>query len=78
MTYTIISTEPAARGKVYYTVRISDGEDRIFKLDPDLTQEQVDAVVNEELQIEQQVRDDQAAFNQLIADGLVEDPRFVK
>lgn len=76
MTYTIIFTDPAPRGKVYYTVRISDDENRIFKLDPDLTQEQIDAVVNEELQIEQQVRDDQDAFNQLIADGLIEDPRF--
>ena len=76
MTYTIIFTDPAPRGKVYYTVRISDDENRTFKLDPDLTQEQIDAVVNEELQIEQQARDDQAAFNQLIADGLIEDPRF--
>tara|TARA_B100000035_G_C20974548_1_gene542562 strand:- start:352 stop:588 length:237 start_codon:yes stop_codon:yes gene_type:complete len=76
MTYTIIFTDPAPRGKVYYTVRISDDENRTFKLDPDLTQEQIDAVVNEELQIEQQVRDDQDAFNQLIADGLIEDPRF--
>lgn len=76
MTYTIIFTDPAPRGKVYYTVRISDDENRTFKLDPDLTQEQIDAVVNEELQIEQQARDDQDAFNQLIADGLIEDPRF--
>lgn len=76
MTYTIIFTDPAPRGKVYYTVRLSDNENRIFKLDPDLTQEQIDAAVNEELQMEQQARDDQAAFNQLIADGLIEDPRF--
>lgn len=76
MTYTIIFTDPAPRGKVYYTVRISDDENRTFKLDPDLTQEQIDAVVDEELQIEQQARDDQDAFNQLIADGLIEDPRF--
>ena len=64
MTYTIKSTYPAARGKVYYTVRMSDSEDRTFKLDPDLTQEQVDAVVTEELQIEQQIRDDEAEFKQ--------------
>lgn len=76
MTYTIISTRPAARGKVYYTVRMSDNEDRIFKLDPDLTQEQVDAVVTEELQIEQQIRDEEAAFKQLIAEGLIEDPNI--
>ena len=68
MTYTITSTYPAARGKVYYTVRMSDSEDRTFKLDPDLTQEQVDAVVTEELQIEQQIRDDEDEFKQLIAD----------
>lgn len=76
MTYTIIFTDPAPRGKVYYTVRISDDENRTFKLDPDLTQEQIDAAVNEELQLEQQARGDQDAFNQLIADGLIEDPRF--
>ena len=76
MTYTIIFTDPAPRGKVYYTVRISDDENRTFKLDPDLTQEQIDALVDEELQMEQQARDDQDAFNQLIADGLIEDPRF--
>ena len=76
MTYTIISTRPAARGKVYYKVRMSDNEDRIFKLDPDLTQEQVDAVVNEELQIEQQIRDEEDAFKQLIAEGLIEDPNI--
>ena len=76
MTYTITSTYPAARGKVYYTVRMSDSEDRTFKLDPDLTQEQVDAVVTEELQIEQQIRDDEAEFKQLIADGIIEDPNI--
>ena len=76
MTYTIISTYPAARGKVYYTVRMSDSEDRTFKLDPDLTQEQVDAVVTEELQIEQRIRDDEAEFKQLIADGIIEDPNI--
>ena len=76
MTYTIKSTYPAARGKVYYTVRMSDSEDRTFKLDPDLTQEQVDAVVTEELQIEQQIRDDEAEFKQLIADGIIEDPNI--
>ena len=74
MTYTIKSTYPAARGKVYYTLRMSDSEDRTFKLDPDLTQEQVDAVVTEELQIEQQIRDDEAEFKKLIADGIIEDP----
>ena len=76
MTYTIKSTYPAARGKVYYTVRMSDSEDRTFKLDPDLTQEQVDAVVTEELQIEQRIRDDEAEFKQLIADGIIEDPNI--
>lgn len=76
MTYTITSTYPAARGKVYYTVRMSDSEDRIFKFDPDLTQEQVDALVTEELQIEQQIRDNESAFKQLIADGLIEDPNI--
>ena len=76
MTYTIKSTYPAARGKVYYTVRMSDSEDRTFKLDPDLTQEQVDAIVTEELQIEQQIRDNESAFKQLIADGLIEDPNI--
>jgi len=76
MTYTIISTSPAAREKVYYTVKISDTENRTFKLDPDLTQEQIDAVVIETLQSEEQVEKDRAAFNQLIADGLIEDPRF--
>lgn len=74
MTYTIISTHPAARGKVYYTVRMSDSEDRTFKLDPDLTQEQVDTLVGEELQIEQQNRDAEDEIAQLIADGLIEDP----
>lgn len=76
MTYTITSTYPAARGKVYYTVRMSDSEDRTFKLDPDLTQEQVDAVVTEELQIEQQIRDDEDEFKQLIAEGIIEDPNI--
>lgn len=76
MTYTIISTRPAAREKVYYTVRMSDTEDRIFKLDPDLTQEQVDVIVSEELQIEQQIRDEEDAFKQLIAEGLIEDPNI--
>ena len=55
---------------------MSDSEDRTFKLDPDLTQEQVDAVVTEELQIEQQIRDDEAEFKQLIADGIIEDPNI--
>ena len=74
MTYTIKSTYPAARGKVYYTVRMSDSEDRTFKLDPDLTQEQVDAIVTEELQIEQQNRDTEDEIAQLIADGIIPDP----
>ena len=74
MTYTIISTYPAARGKVYYTVRMSDSEDRIFKLDSDLTQEQVDVIVGEELQLEQQNRDAEDEITQLITDGLIEDP----
>ena len=74
MTYTIIFTDPAPRGKVYYTVRISDDENKTFKLDPDLTQEQIDAVVDEELQIEQQARDDDAELKRLIAEGVIEDP----
>ena len=53
MTYTIISTDPAARGKTYYTVRISDTDTKRYKLDPDLTQEQVDDYVVQELEIEQ-------------------------
>ena len=76
MTYTIISTYPAAREKVYYTVRMSDSEDRTFKLDPDLTQEQIDDIVTEELQIEQQIRDDEAEFKKLITDGIIEDPNI--
>ena len=74
MTYTIISTNPAARGKTYYTVRISDTDTRQYKLDPDLTQEQVDDYVVQELQIEQKARDDDAELNRLIAEGVIEDP----
>ena len=74
MTYTIISTDPAARGKTYYTVRISDTDIKQYKLDPNLTQEQVDVYVAQELEIEQQARDDRAEFNRLIAEGIIEDP----
>ena len=74
MTYTIISTDPAARGKTYYTVRISDTDTKRYKLDPDLTQEQVDDYVVQELEIEQKARDDDAELKRLIAEGVIEDP----
>ena len=74
MTYTIISTDPAARGKTYYTVRISDTDIRQYKLDPNLTQEQVGVYVTQELEIEQKLRDERAELNRLIAEGIIEDP----
>tara|TARA_S200002703_G_scaffold21922_2_gene18620 strand:+ start:2850 stop:3089 length:240 start_codon:yes stop_codon:yes gene_type:complete len=78
MTYTIISTSPAARGKTYYSVMISDTKTRQYKLDPNLTQEQVDVYVDQELELEQRLRDDRAKFEQLIADGIIEDPSKVQ
>lgn len=76
MTYSIISTKSAARGKTYYKVQISDSECRHFKFDSDLSQDEVDVLVAAVLQREQKVKDDEAEFQRLIDEGIIEDPNF--
>jgi len=49
MSYQVISTRPAARGKVYYNVLISEGQIIILKLDPNASQEAIDSNIEEYL-----------------------------
>lgn len=74
MTYSIISTKSAARGKTYYKVQISDNECRNFKFDSDLSQDEVDVLVAAELQNDQDAKDIEAEMQRLIDEGIIEDP----
>ena len=73
MTYQIISTTPAARENTYYKVEITEGECRVFKYHSDASQEDIDNLVTETLQMESEVAAREAELKQLIADGIIED-----
>jgi len=78
MTYQIISTTPAARGLTYYKVEITEGECRIFKYESNASQEDIDNLVTETLQVESEFAAREAELKQLIADGIVEDPLLIR
>jgi len=51
MSYEVVSTRPAARGKMYYYVLVSEGKIIRFKLDPNASQEAIDSHVEEYLSL---------------------------
>jgi len=78
MTYQIISTTPTERGQTYYKVEITEGECRIFKYESNASQEDIDNLVTETLQMESEFAAREAELKQLIADGIVEDPLLIR
>jgi hypothetical protein len=54
MNYQVISTDPAARGKIYYKIKISEEDCIILKLDDGSTQEIIDNEVEKYIQREKE------------------------
>ena len=54
MNYQVISTDAAARGKIYYKIKISEEDCIILKLDDGSTQEIIDNEVEKYIQREKE------------------------